>query len=632
MKNIFKQTMLIISSMAMISFLLSSCGNKSNNDYEYLPVKMASDEGWSIIDKDGNVVVNDEYPSTDMISPIYDGAYWVYNGTTFQLFSINNPKKPVIDEEFTCATAFHAGLSAVSSKNRPIRLIDTKGNTVTTLGKNIKRCYEFSEDGYAVYMDSNDKYGIIDKNGKEVVKATYAYMVNFICDGVVLASKHSDDKYAIVVNTKGEELGKINTEKYNFTTFYYSEGKIVLSNKDDEKPRQVVLDKEGKCLFTIRKSSGSNDDARYMDGYVSFKNADNKYGIIDDEGNEVIRAKYDGIINLGNGEFAVRKDGNKWGVVNYKDEEILDFDYSYALSILLDGNYVMKDGNEYLIIKKGSKNEVLASFDETILYSPTSLFAYYVDAENVVNKIVKTIEEYEHPRTASELASDFSLDASSYSWRSYIDHDVSIDRGISLDIKIYFSNMTEYVSRGYFSGDWKWTNELPSSIECSLTTNSDDIDIKAIYKNLADRLAHGRQKADNKTYYKSVKNKNGETKVYTYLLNDDNNVVSFIMNYEKVSTDKQRDVVAKNGEENDMQILFDRKLTESDLSGVSKRDLEIMRNMIYARHGYKFKRNDLQKHFSQYSWYSPTNNDVNAIYKELSDIEKYNVEFIKKHE
>ena len=78
--------------------------------------------------------------------------------------------------------------------------------------------------------------------------------------------------------------------------------------------------------------------------------------------------------------------------------------------------------------------------------------------------------------------------------------------------------------------------------------------------------------------------------------------------------------------------IFTKKLTESDLVGASKYDLEIMRNMIYAWHGYKFKRQDLTEYFSQFSWYTPTNSDASSVYNEFSAIEKYNVEFIKKHE
>lgn len=79
-------------------------------------------------------------------------------------------------------------------------------------------------------------------------------------------------------------------------------------------------------------------------------------------------------------------------------------------------------------------------------------------------------------------------------------------------------------------------------------------------------------------------------------------------------------------------ILSERKLSENDLSDKTKSELEIMRNSIYARHGYKFKREDLLNHFSQYSWYNPTTSDMGTIYNMMNDNERYNIDFIKKHE
>lgn len=79
-------------------------------------------------------------------------------------------------------------------------------------------------------------------------------------------------------------------------------------------------------------------------------------------------------------------------------------------------------------------------------------------------------------------------------------------------------------------------------------------------------------------------------------------------------------------------VLSKRRLSESDLVGKSAKELEIMRNSIYARHGYKFKRDDLLQYFSQFSWYKPTTTDQTIAYNEMSDIERYNIDFIKKHE
>jgi hypothetical protein len=70
-------------------------------------------------------------------------------------------------------------------------------------------------------------------------------------------------------------------------------------------------------------------------------------------------------------------------------------------------------------------------------------------------------------------------------------------------------------------------------------------------------------------------------------------------------------------------------LTENDLKGLSKAELRILRNEIYARHGYIFKSEDLREYFSQQPWYSPRYNDVSD---KLTAVEKKNVEFIKQHE
>ncbi len=78
--------------------------------------------------------------------------------------------------------------------------------------------------------------------------------------------------------------------------------------------------------------------------------------------------------------------------------------------------------------------------------------------------------------------------------------------------------------------------------------------------------------------------------------------------------------------------LSNRRLTAEDLEGMSKKELEIMRNSVYAKYGYKFKREDLFEHFSNYSWYKPNSSDNSEVYNRFTENEKYNVDFIKKHE
>ncbi|MCU5460742.1 YARHG domain-containing protein [Bacillus cereus] len=71
-----------------------------------------------------------------------------------------------------------------------------------------------------------------------------------------------------------------------------------------------------------------------------------------------------------------------------------------------------------------------------------------------------------------------------------------------------------------------------------------------------------------------------------------------------------------------------RKLTSTDLTYVSKEQLKIARNEIYARHGHIFQTKDMQAYFSKQSWYRE-----NPYFTgKLTDIESYNVELIKSRE
>ncbi len=76
-------------------------------------------------------------------------------------------------------------------------------------------------------------------------------------------------------------------------------------------------------------------------------------------------------------------------------------------------------------------------------------------------------------------------------------------------------------------------------------------------------------------------------------------------------------------------IVTSRRLNESDIAGMSNDDLCLLRNLIFAIHGYRFKQERFRNFFGAYIWYSPMYNDVS---RSLSSVETYNVKFIKNHE
>jgi hypothetical protein len=73
----------------------------------------------------------------------------------------------------------------------------------------------------------------------------------------------------------------------------------------------------------------------------------------------------------------------------------------------------------------------------------------------------------------------------------------------------------------------------------------------------------------------------------------------------------------------------ERLITEADIKGLTKKDLRIMRNEIFARYGYQFKSKDLQDYFKKQEGYSDVLDNVDAF---LDEVELKNIEFIKKYE
>jgi len=100
--------------------------------------------------------------------------------------------------------------------------------------------------------------------------------------------------------------------------------------------------------------------------------------------------------------------------------------------------------------------------------------------------------------------------------------------------------------------------------------------------------------------------------------------------YDEYLKKKETDKDGKESDsENPYAWLSERLATESDLAGKTKYDIKIMRNTIFAMHGYIFKTQDMKDYFSKQKWYKPQKDNVNT---ELSTIENKNIQFLKSHE
>ncbi|MGL6201963.1 MAG: YARHG domain-containing protein [Lachnospiraceae bacterium] len=75
-----------------------------------------------------------------------------------------------------------------------------------------------------------------------------------------------------------------------------------------------------------------------------------------------------------------------------------------------------------------------------------------------------------------------------------------------------------------------------------------------------------------------------------------------------------------------------RLLTAADLNGLSKDELRLARNEIFARYGRRFKDQELQEYFDSKSWYKGTIDPDDFNDDTVSEIEKKNAELIQSYE
>lgn len=152
----------------------------------------------------------------------------------------------------------------------------------------------------------------------------------------------------------------------------------------------------------------------------------------------------------------------------------------------------------------------------------------------------------------------------------------------------------------------------------------------------------GKWNAFNKTAVKSPLKTLKLTKkdfVYNpnFMLNPDSNLVDwsnpkdFVEKYTDNETGKTESYkTSKNRVASDAVFKLNaskQKLTEKDLKNLRKLDLEIIKNSVFARHGYSFKKETYRNFFEQTDWYIPISNNVD---NELSPLEKDNVALLNR--
>ncbi len=259
----------------------------------------------------------------------------------------------------------------------------------------------------AFKKDGEDRWGLIDMNGKVLVEKEWQNEPSFATCGIVRV-KNKDGLYEYYsAEPKPRKIGK----EYK-SAGLFSENIAAVSEEDHP---ISFIDNTGKVLFILKELEGDPVEkvGCFTDGLARFRTINKKWGFINKDGKVIIKAKYDyasgftegiaevGIkelknkdsINLGftlrygfineKGEevIKIRKDvtygypgnglipytddnGKKYGFINFKDEKIIKPDKDFKNVILFNGNYAsFSDGEKWGIIDIKGKIVERAKYD-----------------------------------------------------------------------------------------------------------------------------------------------------------------------------------------------------------------------------------------------------------------------------
>jgi len=289
--------------------------------------------------------------------------------------------RQVSDRAFTTDLRFYKGRTYISTGDKSGEIIDNNGKTVTTISDhNVDNINAFP---FLVTLDTvKNRYGIIDEKEKVItdeiydqafVGREYIYLtkdekvsifskkegkiydldyhyVNPLFNGLFKTSQDQNNPKAAVVRLTGEVVFPKEYDRVEGLTI--AGDKYIYLRKTDE---ETIVDKNLKSILqegyeiekifpnTIILSKDntyfkfSPKDGQYIElkGFKEIKqqemypmligkNIDNFYGILNENGKEIVPFIYEDIITFSEAnEFVVKKD-NKFGVSNHKNEPLAE--------------------------------------------------------------------------------------------------------------------------------------------------------------------------------------------------------------------------------------------------------------------------------------------------------------------
>lgn len=373
-------------------------------------------------DKAGNIIIEPVYYSSNGFS---EGLAAVKNDGYFENYSfIDSTGKVVFTSHFSICDhyGFKNGFcwfGVYPDDKFILTSDDANWGFINASGKEIipatyDRVNPFTPEGIAIVNIGGEykhrqfiggKWGVIDTTGKEITPLKYDHIERFEDDLALVNIAGKNVKGQII----GGKWGVINSSGIEVIEIKYDKNDIILSpsggliklrvSKSYDAKGKNLLEEEWNCF----NSNGNLIPLSNYDRWVILNQgiiavfSNEKWGLVDDQGNEILTPKYSSISNLTCGNESlelilvtmktedatkygiVNKDGKeiispiyeekfhfhngiarvklngKYGYIDTSGKEIIPFIYQSAVCALKDETRVTLDGEEFYIDKNGNR-------------------------------------------------------------------------------------------------------------------------------------------------------------------------------------------------------------------------------------------------------------------------------------
>lgn len=212
-----------------------------------------------------------------------------------------------------------------------------KSNKITVFYKKDRKLYPNSfrylnplfDQYFNVYNDKAKKYGVVNLQGNIIIPPEYDFIKSFIISGrnFIYLKKGEEEKLL------DKNLKNVISEGTQILGFYPDNLLIRKQEKYYQLSVNSLSEKELKNISFIK-----NQDTDYFNPLNEYskplvcKNTDNRYGILDEKGKEIVPFLYEDIIVFDNSEneIVVKKEG-RYGVLNFQNEPLKEIIYDKYL-------------------------------------------------------------------------------------------------------------------------------------------------------------------------------------------------------------------------------------------------------------------------------------------------------------